>query len=180
MLLDLRAECRQPVAGGARPVSRIDERTLVIGLSAQAAPLITRTMKLARHRKAPTLAITTRRSPKSPGSPASGSNYSSTPVVPALAHGLLSLIQALAYGVYSRDAQQYDVRIKAFRSSDGGGAEPLVHHELCFARAGELRGGLDGPPAWEAVAMPAASAKQILAEHLAEGELKPAARSRCG
>ncbi len=28
---------------------------------------------------------------------------------------LLSLIQALAYGVYARDAQQYDVRIKAFR-----------------------------------------------------------------
>ena len=26
-----------------------------------------------------------------------------------------SLIQALAYGVYARDAQQYDVRIKAFR-----------------------------------------------------------------
>jgi hypothetical protein len=25
------------------------------------------------------------------------------------------LIQALAYGVYARDAQQYDVRIKAFR-----------------------------------------------------------------
>jgi len=25
------------------------------------------------------------------------------------------VIQALAYGVYSRDAQQYDVRIKAFR-----------------------------------------------------------------
>ena len=28
---------------------------------------------------------------------------------------LLSLIQALAYGVYARDAQSYDVRIKAFR-----------------------------------------------------------------
>jgi DNA-binding MurR/RpiR family transcriptional regulator len=28
---------------------------------------------------------------------------------------LLSLIQALAYGVYSRDAQQYDMRIKAYR-----------------------------------------------------------------
>jgi hypothetical protein len=28
---------------------------------------------------------------------------------------LLSVIQALAYGVYARDSQQYDVRIKAFR-----------------------------------------------------------------
>jgi hypothetical protein len=28
---------------------------------------------------------------------------------------LLSLIQSLAYGVYARDAQQYDGRIKAFR-----------------------------------------------------------------
>jgi hypothetical protein len=28
---------------------------------------------------------------------------------------LLSIIQALAYGVYARDAQQYDLRIRAFR-----------------------------------------------------------------
>ena len=28
---------------------------------------------------------------------------------------LLSLIQALAYGVYARDAAQYDDRIRAFR-----------------------------------------------------------------
>ena len=28
---------------------------------------------------------------------------------------LLSVIQALAYGVYTRDAAQYDDRIKAFR-----------------------------------------------------------------
>jgi DNA-binding MurR/RpiR family transcriptional regulator len=28
---------------------------------------------------------------------------------------LLSLIQALAFGIYSRDAQQYDIRIKDYR-----------------------------------------------------------------
>ena len=29
--------------------------------------------------------------------------------------GLLSILQALAYGVYARDAAQYDDRIKAFK-----------------------------------------------------------------
>jgi DNA-binding MurR/RpiR family transcriptional regulator len=29
--------------------------------------------------------------------------------------GLLSLLQALAYGVYSRDAAQYDDRVRAFK-----------------------------------------------------------------
>jgi hypothetical protein len=29
--------------------------------------------------------------------------------------GLLSLLQALAHGVYSRDVSQYDERIRAFR-----------------------------------------------------------------
>ena len=34
----------------------------------------------------------------------------------ALAHaGLLSVLQALAYGVYSRDTSQYDERIRAFK-----------------------------------------------------------------
>ena len=29
--------------------------------------------------------------------------------------GLLSVLQALAYGVYARDAAQYDDRIRAFK-----------------------------------------------------------------
>src|SRR5436305_9037481 len=60
MLLDLRAEIvASPSQEALGRLSRIDERTLVIGLSAgRPHPLITRTMKLARHRKAPTLAIT--------------------------------------------------------------------------------------------------------------------------
>jgi DNA-binding MurR/RpiR family transcriptional regulator len=40
---------------------------------------------------------------------------SNTPAFVRSHAALLSVIQALAYGVYARDSQQYDVRIKAFR-----------------------------------------------------------------
>ena len=96
MLLDLRAEIvASPSQEALGRLSRIDENTLVIGLSAgRPHPLITRTMRLARMRL----------------------YYSSnTPAFVRSHTALLSLIQALAYGVYARDAQQYDVRIKAFR-----------------------------------------------------------------
>ena len=60
MLLDLRAEIvASPSQEALGRLSRIDDGTLVVGLSAgRPHPLITRTMKLARHRKARTLAIT--------------------------------------------------------------------------------------------------------------------------
>src|SRR4051794_24292230 len=60
MLLDLRAEIvASPSQEALGRLSRIDSETLVVGLSAgRPHPLITRTMKLARHRKATTLAIT--------------------------------------------------------------------------------------------------------------------------
>jgi DNA-binding MurR/RpiR family transcriptional regulator len=118
MLLDLRAEI---VAGPSQEalgrLSRIDERTLVIGLSAgRPHPLITRTMKLARHRKAPTLAITDATLSEVARLARIRLYYSSnTPAFVRSHTALLSIIQALAYGVYARDAQQYDVRIKAFR-----------------------------------------------------------------
>jgi hypothetical protein len=98
-------------------LSRIDETTLVIGLSAgRPHPLITRTMKLARHRKAPTLAITDATLSEVARLARIRLYYSSnTPAFVRSHTALLSIIQALAYGVYSRDAQQYDVRIKAFR-----------------------------------------------------------------
>jgi DNA-binding MurR/RpiR family transcriptional regulator len=118
MLLDLRAEI---VAGPSQEalgrLSRIDAETLVIGLSAgRPHPLITRTMKLARHRKAPTLAITDATLSEVARLARIRLYYSSnTPAFVRSHTALLSLIQALAYGVYSRDAQQYDVRIKAFR-----------------------------------------------------------------
>ncbi len=118
MLLDLRAEIvASPSQEALGRLSRIDESTLVIGLSAgRPHPLITRTMKLARHRKAPTLAITDATLSEVAKIARIRLYYSSnTPAFVRSHTALLSLIQALAYGVYARDAQQYDVRIKAFR-----------------------------------------------------------------
>jgi len=118
MLLDLRAEIvASPSQEALGRLSRIDATTLVIGLSAgRPHPLITRTMKLARHRKAPTLAITDATLSEVARLARIRLYYSSnTPAFVRSHTALLSLIQALAYGVYSRDAQQYDVRIKAFR-----------------------------------------------------------------
>src|SRR5437660_4583562 len=118
MLLDMRAEV---VAGPSQEalgrLSRIDQQTLVIGLSAgRPHPLITRTMKLARHRKAPTLAITDATLSEVARLARIRLYYSSnTPAFVRSHTALLAVIQALAYGVYARDAQQYDGRIKAFR-----------------------------------------------------------------
>jgi DNA-binding MurR/RpiR family transcriptional regulator len=118
MLLDLRAEIvASPSQEALGRLSRIDERTLVVGLSAgRPHPLITRTMKLARHRKAPTLAITDATLSEVARLARIRLYYSSnTPAFVRSHTALLSLIQALAYGVYSRDAQQYDIRIKDYR-----------------------------------------------------------------
>jgi DNA-binding MurR/RpiR family transcriptional regulator len=118
MLLDLRAEIvASPSQEALGRLSRIDATTLVIGLSAgRPHPLITRTMKLARHRKASTLAITDATLSEVARLARIRLYYSSnTPAFVRSHTALLSLIQALAYGVYARDAQQYDVRIKAFR-----------------------------------------------------------------
>ena len=88
----------------------------MIGLSAgRPHPLITRTMKLARHRREG-LAITDATLLEVARLGRIRLYYSSnTPAFVRSHTALLSIIQALAYGVYSRDAQQYDVRIKAFR-----------------------------------------------------------------
>lgn len=118
MLLDLRAEIvASPSQEALGRLSRIDEATLVIGLSAgRPHPLTTRTMKLARHRKALTLAITDATLSEVARLARIRLYYSSnTPAFVRSHTALLSIIQALAYGVYARDAQQYDVRIKAFR-----------------------------------------------------------------
>jgi DNA-binding MurR/RpiR family transcriptional regulator len=118
MLLDLRAEIvASPSQEALGRLSRIDERTLVVGLSAgRPHPLITRTMKLARHRKAPTMAITDATLSEVARLARIRLYYSSnTPSFVRSHTALLSLIQALAFGIYSRDAQQYDIRIKDYR-----------------------------------------------------------------
>ena len=118
MLLDLRAET---VAGPSQEsltkLGRIDERTLVIGLSAgRPHPLVVRAMKLARHRHATTVAITDATLSEVAKLAQIRLYYSSNSPAYVRSHAaLLSLIQALAYGVYSRDTGKYEDRIKAFR-----------------------------------------------------------------
>ncbi len=117
-LLDLRAEIvASPSQEALGRLSRIDEQTLVIGLSAgRPHPLVVRAMKLARHRKARTVAITDATLSEVAKLAQIRLYYSSNSPAFVRSHtALLSMIQALAYGVYSRDAAQYADRIKAFR-----------------------------------------------------------------
>src|SRR3712207_5526916 len=118
MLLDLQAEVvASPSQEALSKLGRIDERHLVIGLSAgRAHPLVVRAMKLARHRKARTVAITDATLSEVAKHAQIRLYYSSNSPAYVRSHtALLSLIHALAYGVYSRDAEQYADRIKAFR-----------------------------------------------------------------
>jgi DNA-binding MurR/RpiR family transcriptional regulator len=118
MLLDLPAEIvASPSQEALSKLGRIDEQTLVIGLSAgRPHPLVVRAMKLARHRKARTLAITDATLSEVAKLAQIRLYYSSNSPAYVRSHAaLLSVIQALAYGVYSRDAEQYADRIKAFR-----------------------------------------------------------------
>jgi DNA-binding MurR/RpiR family transcriptional regulator len=118
MLLDLQAEVvASPSQEALSKLGRIDERHLVVGLSAgRAHPLVVRAMKLARHRKARTVAITDATLSEVAKHAQIRLYYSSNSPAYVRSHtALLALIQALAYGVYSRDAEQYADRIKAFR-----------------------------------------------------------------
>ncbi len=118
MLLDLRAEIvASPSQEALSRLGRIDEGTLVIGLSAgRPHPLVIRAMKLARHRKAKTVAITDATLSEVAKLATIRLYYSSNSPAYVRSHtALLSMIQALAYGVYARDAAQYQDRIKAFR-----------------------------------------------------------------
>ena len=118
MLLDLRAEVAASASQEALGrLSRIDESSLIIGLSAgRPHPLVTRALKLARHRKATTIAITDATLSDVAKLAQIRLYYSSNSPAYVRSHtALLSLIQALAYGVYARDEGQYAERIKAFR-----------------------------------------------------------------
>jgi DNA-binding MurR/RpiR family transcriptional regulator len=118
MLLDLRVDVvASPSQEALSRLGRIDEATLVIGLSAgRPHPLVVRAMKLARHRKARTAAITDATLSEVAKLAQLKLYYSSNSPAYVRSHtALLSLIQALAYGVYARDTAQYDDRIRAFR-----------------------------------------------------------------
>ncbi len=118
MLLDLRVDVvASPSQEALSRLGRIDSSTLVIGLSAgRPHPLVVRAMKLARHRKAKTAAITDATLSEVAKLAQIKLYYSSNSPAYVRSHtALLSLIQALAYGVYAQDTAQYDDRIKAFR-----------------------------------------------------------------
>jgi DNA-binding MurR/RpiR family transcriptional regulator len=118
MLLDLRAETvASPSQEALAKLGRVDERTLVIGLSAgRPHPLVVRAMKLARHRHATTVAVTDATLSDVAKLAQIRLYYSSNSPAYVRSHtALLSLIQALAYGVYARDMGKYEDRIKAFR-----------------------------------------------------------------
>ena len=106
MLLDIRAEiAASPSQEALSRLGRIDANTLVI-----------RAMKIARHRKAGTLAIVDATLSEVSKLAERSLYYSSNSPAFVRSHaGLLSVLQALAYGVYARDAAQYDDRIRAFR-----------------------------------------------------------------
>jgi DNA-binding MurR/RpiR family transcriptional regulator len=118
MLLDLRCEVvASPSQEGLARLGRIDDNTLVIGFSAgRPHPLVVRAMKLARHRKADTLAIADATLSEVAKLADQRLYYSSNGPAYVRSHtALLSLIQALAYGVYALDESAYADRIKAFR-----------------------------------------------------------------
>jgi DNA-binding MurR/RpiR family transcriptional regulator len=118
MLLDLRVDVvASPSQEALSRLGRIDERTLVIGLSAgRPHPLVVRAMKLARHRGGQTAAITDATLSEVAKLGQIKLYYSSNSPAYVRSHtALLGLLQALAYGVYARDSSQYEDRIKAFR-----------------------------------------------------------------
>ncbi len=118
MLLDLRVDVvASPSQEALSRLGRIDANTLVIGLSAgRPHPLVVRAMKLARHRQARTAAITDATLSEVAKLAQIKLYYSSNSPAYVRSHtALLSIIQALAYGVYAQDTAQYDDRIKAFR-----------------------------------------------------------------
>ena len=117
-LLDLRAEVvATPRQDSINRLARVDEETLVVAFSAgRAHPLIIRAMKLARHRRAPTLSISDA-TLSEVGEHADYTLYysSNSPSYTRSNAALLSVVQALAYGVYSRDKGAYKDRIRAFK-----------------------------------------------------------------
>jgi DNA-binding MurR/RpiR family transcriptional regulator len=117
-LLDIRAEVvASPRQDSITRLSRLDEDSLVIAFSAgKAHPIVIRAMKLARHRRARTLAITDA-TLSEVGEHAELTLYysSNSPSFTRSNAALLAIVQALAYGVYARDKGAYKDRIRAFK-----------------------------------------------------------------
>jgi len=118
MLLDLRCEVvASPSQEGLAKLGRIDERTVLVGFSAgRPHPLVVRALKLARNRRAATIAIADATLSEVAKLADHKLFYSSNSPAYVRSHSaLLGVVQALAYGVYALDESAYADRIKAFR-----------------------------------------------------------------
>ena len=118
MLLDLRCEVvASPSQEGLAKLGRIDERTVLVGFSAgRPHPLVVRALKLARNRRAATIAIADATLSEVAKLGDHKLFYSSNSPAYVRSHvALLGVVQALAYGVYALDESAYADRIKAFR-----------------------------------------------------------------
>jgi DNA-binding MurR/RpiR family transcriptional regulator len=118
MLLDLRCEVvASPSQEGLAKLGRIDERTVLVGFSAgRPHPLVMRALKLARNRRAATIAVADATLSEVAKLADHKLFYSSNSPAYVRSHSaLLALVQALAYGVYALDESAYADRIKAFR-----------------------------------------------------------------
>ncbi|MGB2850942.1 MAG: MurR/RpiR family transcriptional regulator [Solirubrobacterales bacterium] len=117
-LLDIRAETvTQPRQESITRLGNTDEGTLVVCFSAgRAHPLVVRAMKLARHRGARTIAISDA-TLSEVGEHAEHTLYwsSDSPSYTRSTTALLSLVEALSYGVYARDKAAFKDRIRAFK-----------------------------------------------------------------
>ena len=117
-LLDIRCEVVSSTRQDAiSRLGRVDDDTLVVAFSAgRAHPLVVRAMKLARHRRARTLAITDA-TLSDVGEHAELTLYysSNSPSYTRSNSALLALVQALAHGVYSRDKSAFKDRIRAYK-----------------------------------------------------------------
>jgi len=118
MLLDLRAEVvASPSQEGLARLGRVDENTVLVGFSAgRPHPLVVRATKLARNRRAATVAIADATLSEVAKLADHRLFYSSNSPAYVRSHSaLLSVVQALAYGVYALDESAYADRIRAFK-----------------------------------------------------------------
>ncbi|HEY1359582.1 MAG TPA: MurR/RpiR family transcriptional regulator [Thermoleophilaceae bacterium] len=118
MLLDLRAEVvASPSQEGLARLGRVDDKTVLVGFSAgRPHPLVVRALKLARNRRAATIAISDATLSEIAKLADHKLYYSSNSPAYVRSHSaLLSVIQALAYGIYALDEPAYADRIRAFR-----------------------------------------------------------------
>jgi DNA-binding MurR/RpiR family transcriptional regulator len=118
MLLDLQCEVvASPSQESLARLGRIDADTVLVGFSAgRPHPLVVRAMKLARNRRAATIAIADATLSEVAKLGDHRIYYSSNSPAYVRSHtALLAIVQALAYGVYALDESAYADRIKAFR-----------------------------------------------------------------